>query len=320
MAGAVTWTELNNNYATTQFYHGTPYPDGETFFGGTQDNGTWRGTTASTAWSNLLGGDGGYTAVDTAPSPNNVLFAEYTGLSIQRSNNNGVTFSTRITGINESGFLFINPFHMNAGNRQQLWTGGFYIWRTTNQATSWQRASAITPGNGSVSAVAASGLDTNKAVVGMSDGFILFNTAALSATSATVWANTQPRTVTVTSLAYDPSNSNIVWATYGTFTGASVYKSINSGATWIAQPGAGANTLPLVPALTVVVDPNNSNRVYVGTDLGVFTTIDGGANWYKEVTGFANVSVEWLDINTTGTRRLFAFTHGRGAWRVNLVP
>ena len=39
-----------------------------------------------------------------------------------------------------------------------------------------------------------------------------------------------------------------------------------------------------------------------------------------EGTAFANVRVEHLEINTTGTRRLFAFTHGRGAWRVDLNP
>ena len=38
-----TWTSLNNGYQVTQFYHGAVYPDGSTFFGGTQDNGTLRG-------------------------------------------------------------------------------------------------------------------------------------------------------------------------------------------------------------------------------------------------------------------------------------
>jgi hypothetical protein len=322
-SGAVTWTELNNNYTTTQFYQGTPYANGDTFFGGMQDNGTWRGTTASSAWTNLLGGDGGYTAVDNKPSPaDNVLFAAFTGLSFQKSTNNGATFSDAITGIGgDGGFAFISPFHMNPGNRQHLWTGGWILWRTINQAASWTRASFTTPGNGSVSAIASSESDTNKVVFGMDDGWIGFNTAALSTDNTTNWSSTQPRAdVSVTSLAYDPSNSNNVWATYGTFSGNSVYRSTNSGATWTAVPGTGVNTLPAVPALTVVVHPTDSNRVYVGTDIGVFTTIDGGLNWYKEVTGFANVSVEWLAINTTGTRRLYAFTHGRGAWRVNLIP
>ena len=36
---AVAWTPLNNGYAVTQFYHGLPYPDSASYFGGTQDNG-----------------------------------------------------------------------------------------------------------------------------------------------------------------------------------------------------------------------------------------------------------------------------------------
>ena len=99
-----------------------------------------------------------------------------------------------------------------------------------------------------------------------------------------------------------------------------VYKSVNGGASWAPIVGTGATALPALPVHTIVVDPTNTQRLYVGTDAGVFTSIDGGLNWYKEVTGFANVVTESLGINTTGTKRLFAFTHGRSAWRVDLQP
>ena len=330
--GAVTWTELNNGYVTTQFYHGSAYPDGNTYFGGLQDNGTWRGNTSSTNWQKLLGGDGGYTAVDFVPAPSvanassavvggtHVLFGEYTGLSIQKSVDGGANFFDAVTGISDPGFAFIAPFTMNAGNRQHLWTGGWDIWRTTNQAASWQKASNSTPGLGSVSAIAASPTDANNVIFGMSDGYLGFNTAALSASGATNWANTRPRTVFVSAVTFDPTNSNIAYATYETFSGNSVYRSVNAGATWTAVPGTGANVLPRVPAHAVAVDPTNPSRIYVGTDIGVYTSIDSGANWYREATGFGNVSVEHLEINGTGTKRLFAFTHGRGAWRVDLNP
>jgi len=38
------------------------------------------------------------------------------------------------------------------------------------------------------------------------------------------------------------------------------------------------------------------------------------------VTGYANVVTEALGLNATGTIRLYAFTHGRSAWRVALNP
>ncbi len=112
----------------------------------------------------------------------------------------------------------------------------------------------------------------------------------------------------------------MAYITYATFTGVSVYKTTNNGVSWTALPGTGANLLPKVPATAVVVDPSDSNRVYVGTDIGVYTTNDGGANWYRENSGFGNVSVEHLEINSQGTKRLYAWTHGRGLWRVDLNP
>jgi hypothetical protein len=318
----VTWTTLNGGYSVTQFYHGTPYPDGDVYFGGTQDNGTLRGSaSAGGGWLQIQGGDGGYTAVD--PTDTNVLFAEYTGLSIQKSTDGGASFADAVTGIvNDPGFAFIAPFIMNDASPQQLWTGGWYVWRTNNQAASWQRASALTPGNGSVSALAVSAVNQDNAVVGMSDGYLLRSNAAATANSATVWPNVRPRTGYVSWIAFDPADANTVYASYATFNSAAgqshVYKSTDAGATWTGIDGTGATAIPDLPVHSIVVDPTNTQRLYVGTDAGVFTSIDGGQHWYKEVTGFANVVTEALRLNTAGTMRLFAFTHGRSAWRVDL--
>ena len=319
---AVAWVDRNNGYATSQFYQGTAYADGSGYIGGLQDNGTQYGTPASTNWTTVQGGDGGWTAIDDKGTPSKAddsVFAEFTGASITKSTTGPAgTYNDATSGINDPFFAFIAPFEMNSANKQNMWTGGGFIWRTNNQATSWVQASAVTPGAGSVSAVASSPIDQNKVLIGMSDGYILRNSAAQSADSTTNWAFVQPRTVAVTSLAWDPSDatSNTCYATYATFSGNSVYKSTNAGATWSLIVGVSPNNLPAVPALSVVVDPSNPSAIYVGTDLGVFSTQNGGATWSKEVTNFANVSAAWLAID--GQRRLYAFTHGRGAWRTPL--
>jgi photosystem II stability/assembly factor-like uncharacterized protein len=322
VAGAVTWRSLNNGYAVTQFYHGAVHPDGGTFLGGTQDNGTVLGSLQSGGtWREIQGGDGGYVAVD--PFNTNTLFAEFTGLSITRSRDGGATFSSATSGINnDPGFAFIAPFHMNAANPRQLMTGGWYIWRTTNQADSWQRASAITPGQGSVSAIGVSPVNSNRAVVGMSDGYLLFTQAANAANQTTQWASSRPRPGYVSSVQWDPENVDVVYATYATFNTAAnqshVYRSNDAGRTWTGLDGTGATGIPDLPVHVLIVDPTNTDRVYIGTDAGVFTSIDGGLNWYKEVTGYANVVTEALSLSTVGDIQLYAFTHGRSAWRVTL--
>jgi hypothetical protein len=319
---SVPWTNLNNNYSVTQFYHGLPYNGGATYFGGTQDNGTVRGTNAGgTNWSTILGGDGGYVAVDEA-NPN-IIFAENTGLSIQKSTDAGASFAPAISGIAESSgdFLFINPFVIDKSNTQRLWTGGFFLWRTANSAASWSRASAITAGSGSVSALAVAPSNPNNVLAGMSDGFIHRTNVGLTSDGDTIWPFTQPREGFVSSISFAPTNGLIAYATYSSFNSLPsdqhVYKSTDAGATWAGIDGTGNTGIPDIPVHSIAIDPTNTSRLYVGTDLGVFVSLDGGVNWLRENTGFANVVTESLSVSAVGaTTSVFAFTHGRGAWGV----
>ena len=321
--GAIAWSNLNQGYAVTQFYDGVPYPGGMTYFGGTQDNGTVRGTDAGgiNGWTTILGGDGGYVAVD--PTNTNVLYAENTRLSIQKSTNGGVSWASATSGITEPSrqFLFITPFVMDSSNPQRLWTGGFKMWRTTNGATSWVQASALTCGNGSVSSIAVAPTNANHVLAGISDGCINRTTIGLTSTLSTTWAVSTPRAGYVSWLAFDPTNENIAYATYSTFGGTHIWKSTDGGTTWAGIDGTGSTGIPDIPVHSIVVDPSDPSRLYVGTDLGVFASADGGATWAVENTGFANVITEALAIGTvSGTPNIFAFTHGRGAWRVATTP
>ena len=111
-------------------------------------------------------------------------------------------------------------------------------------------------------------------------------------------------------------------ATYATFNSQTnqshVYRSTDGGRTWSGLDGSGSTAIPDLPVHSLIVDPTNTSRLHLGTDAGVFTSIDGGLNWFKEVTGYANVVTEALALNSVGDIRLYAFTHGRSAWRVNL--
>ncbi len=327
-AGAFDWENLNNGYAVTQFYHGLPYPDGTTYFGGTQDNGTIRSNDAAgtEGWTEILGGDGAFVAID--PTVPNVLYASTPGLALRKSTDGGQTFRLKVAGITEDpgNFLFVTPFVMDPSNPDRLWIGGSQLWRTNDAAESWSAASAPLDSDEFpfVSAIGVAQSDSNRILAGTVEGFIHRNNAALAATGATTWQSSRPRDGWVSWLAHDPVDPNIAYATFSTFGGVHVWKSADGGATWSPLDGTGAGRLPDVPVNTIAIDPRNPTHLYVGTDVGVFSSIDGGATWMVENSGFANVPVFALAIQVgeensiLPTYNLFAFTHGRGAWRITL--
>jgi photosystem II stability/assembly factor-like uncharacterized protein len=73
-----------------------------------------------------------------------------------------------------------------------------------------------------------------------------------------------------------------------------------------------------LPANVVVIDPASANTVYVGTDMGIWESDDGGATWKHAgpANGLPNVEVRDIAIDPCGVT---AFTWGRGAFR-NSAP
>jgi hypothetical protein len=320
---AVSWTTRNNSYAVTQFYHGTAYPNGTSYLAGAQDNGIVRGTDGSgaNAWTSLTCGDGGYSAVN--PTNTNEVYASCQNVDIRKSTTGNPPFNSAITGINSGeGSIFIPPFAMDPNNNQRLWFGGIRAWRTDNAAANWTSASAsFNSGNDQVTAMAVAPGNSDLVLMAGRSGSsrIHRTTAATTATSATSWTSTAVNGY-VAALAFAPSNNNIAYAAISTYGQPHVLKSSDGGATWANASGSGGGALPDVPALGVVVHPDDANRVYVGTDIGVFVTLDGGTNWAAEITSFPNVSTESLQIIGSGNAaQLFAFTHGRGAFKLSLA-
>ncbi|MBL8220342.1 MAG: hypothetical protein JNL62_14005 [Bryobacterales bacterium] len=331
--GKVTWVDLNRNYAVTQFHHGSVYPGGHFYFGGAQDNGTNRGTDAGgpERWVSIMGGDGGYTAIN--PKDTRTVYAETTRLSLRRSTNSGATFSSAVEGIGEpsSNFSFIAPFTMDPSEPERLWIGGQSLWRTSNGGRNWDRASGVIGtrcagrADCPVTAIAVAPSDPNRVMVGLRDGRIFRQTAALEANADSEWPSVQPRLGVVTWIAFDPGNADVAYATYGTFNTAAsdkhVYKTTDGGATWTALDGSGDTAVPDIPVHTILIDPRKTDTLYLGTDLGVFVSLDGGAAWAKEDSGFPNTVVESMSLERQGEGALLtAFTRGRGAWKVFLGP
>ncbi len=66
-------------------------------------------------------------------------------------------------------------------------------------------------------------------------------------------------------------------------------------------------------------DPRNENLLFVGTDVGVYASLDRGRSWRRFMESLPTVPVHDLRIHPRD-RELIAGTHGRSIWIVDIAP
>lgn len=321
--GGSSWTGLNNNLAITQFYYGAVHPTLNTFYGGTQDNGTIR-SSSGTTWTEIFGGDGGATEVDFN-NPNNI-YIEYVNFSFWKSTNGGSSFFSAMSGIPKGPntydgttdrTLFITPFAMDPNNPQIIVGGTYRVWKTTNGANNWNAVSNDLTGDGTgssgarISAVSIAKGNSDVIYVGCTNGRVQVTTAG-----GTTWTNITSGlpNLSVSRIAIQPNQPNTAYVAYSGFSsGNKVYKTTNRGATWSNV----SSNLPNIPINSIIVNHNDANHIIAGTDLGVFSTTNGGVFWFKDGSAMPNVPVYDLDIRTSDNK-IVAATHGRSMFTATL--
>lgn len=316
--GGASWTSLNTDLALTQFYEGIAlHPwDPLTVTGGTQDNGTLT-FYGNPSWWHVLGGDGGFTAIDHRDPT--IRYAETqwqsnSGYSGPRRSDGGA-YLLRTQGIDVSDrALFIPPLVMDPVDPATLYFGTYRVYRTTNRAASWVPISPdLTLGvSGSVSAIAPAPSDPSMIYVGTSDGLVQWTDDGGATWTPRPLPTGDPRYVQ--DIAVDPRDPRTAWVVVSGFLTPHVFRTTDGGATFTNASGS----LPDSPVNAVVVDPTSRATVIIGTDVGAYMSVDSGTTWTALTTGMPNVAVFDVAYNAnTGT--LIAATHGRGMFRLELV-
>ncbi|MCD6330120.1 MAG: T9SS type A sorting domain-containing protein [Candidatus Cloacimonetes bacterium] len=313
------WTKINN-LPMTQFYaieidQTNPYR----IYGGTQDNNTIRTMTgALDDWDAILGGDGFYCLVDYT-NPNRI-FAEYQWGNLYRSTNGGSYFSYIANSMSGDRTNWSSPYVMHPTNPDILYFGTYRVWKTTSGGSGWSAVSGdLTQGDDisgyhTISTMAISKLDPSIILTGSDDGRV-----HISVNSGSSWTNISAGLPDrwITRVACDPHNANTIYATVSGFRwdeeAPHVFRSNNLGLDWVDISG----NLPEMPVNCIAIDPNIQNKLFVGTDSGVFFSEDGGLNWYSLSQGIPNVPVTDMKIYNPD-RFMVIGTYGCSAYKIDL--
>ena len=177
----------------------------------------------------------------------------------------------------------------------------------------------IKPSTGQyISAVAVSPTSSNIIAVGHNDGAVYVTTNGTNASPT--WTKVDDNATAlpdrmVTSITFSAANANTLWVTFGGYTSPNIWKSTNLGGTWSPIDGSGTTALPAAPIYDLKFLSTNESFLYLATEIGLFTSADGGAHWLPQ-QGPANVAIEqlaWL-----GPTTLVAATHGRGMFKATV--
>lgn len=310
------------NLPITQFYTcEVDYSIPTRYYGGTQDNGTIRITSAQVnRWESIYGGDGFVVKVD--PTNNIYVYAESQYGGFGRSTDGGASFQYGTQGISGSDRKnWKTPVELDPVNPSTLYFGANRLYKSTNRAVNWTAISPdLTNGPGTnvtfgtITTISVSPLDSNIIYVGTDDGNV-WNTTGDRIEWTNISAALPDRWITC--VQTDPFDKHTAYVTISGYRWDSylshVYRTSDDGRTWTDISG----NLPDFPVNDIQVDPVLPNTFYIAADGGVFITRDGGQNWMIYGTGLPHAPAFELYLHNP-TRRLTVGTFGRSMYTISL--
>ena len=347
----VTWMFVYN-LPVGQFYHvacdnNTPYR----MYGGLQDNGSWVAPSAAPGgvnnsnWQDMYGGDGFWVQPDL--TDDNIAYAESQGGNMGRVDL--TTFkSVDITpqagkDVEKLRWNWNTPIVTGQANHHNLYTAAQYLFKTTDQGRTWQRVSGDLTTNDkkkqdqensgglsedntsaenhcTIFTVAESLLDENMIWAGTDDGNL-----QLTTNGGKTWTNLSknyaacgiPLQTWVSSIEPSRYDRNTVYATFDNhmYGDMKTYlaRSTDAGKTWKMMSSPEFTGF----AHKIKEDIVNKNLLFLGTERGLFASIDGGESWFRMKNHIPDYCmVRDIQIQPQ-TNDLVLATHGRGIMVVN---
>ena len=343
-----TWRFIEN-LPLAQFYHinvdnELPY----NVYGGLQDNGSWRGPSQiwrrygirNMNWDRVGGGDG----FDVVPDP--MSEGRY-GYSLSQGGN------IMRYDLKTSARQFVKPFlasgeelryNWNAAvavdpiDKTTLYMGSQFVLKSTDRGATWEKISSDLTTNDpekqkqettgglsldnsgaenhtTILTIAPSALQKGVIWVGTDDGNV-----QLTTNGGQTWANQiskmpgAPKNAWVAQIQASTHNVNEAFVVINNYRqndwSPYLYRTKDMGKTWTRI----ANDQNVYGyCLSIVQDPTTPNLLFLGTEYGLYVSIDDAKTWTKWTSGYPTVSTMDMTIQPREADLVIG-TFGRAVW------
>ena len=336
-----------NNLPVGQFYHvSTDNQEPYRVFGGLQDNGSWVAPSSAPGgvlngdWKSIFGGDGFWVQPDAELS--HIAYAEYQGGNMFRVNIKDGTYigikPQAVAGEEPLRFNWNTPLVKGAKNPRNLYSASQYLYRSKDRGANWEKISPDLTTNDkkkqeqeksgglsmditsaenhcTIFTVAESPLDEQLIWVGTDDGNLQYTTNGGKAwvnVSAAYAAAGIPAGTWVSSIEPSVFDKSRVYVTFDnhSYGDHKTYVAVSNdmGKTWKKFQSDEFTGF----AHKIKEDPVNQQLLFLGTEMGLFASVDGGAQWFRMKNNLPWYALVRDIVIEPRTNDLILATHGRG--------
>lgn len=327
--GGSRWDHLNTQMPISQFYsvmvdQATPY----NIYGGMQDNGVWFGKSTNKPedpWESLMGGDGMVVAVDTRDNDlvyTGSQFGNYSRINKKTGERRRITPGHDI-GNAPNRWNWRTPAELSYHNQDIVYMGSQYVYQSMDQGNTWTTISPDLTKNqksgnvpfATLSVVEESPLEFGTIYAGSDDGNVW-----ITRNNGGNWTSLNaglPQDRWVSSISPSKFKEGRVYITlngyrYDEFN-TYVFKSEDYGRTWKSIKA----NLPEESTNIIIEDPKMPNILYLGTDHGLYVSMDEGSNWNLFQGEVPNVAIYDMVIQDR-ENHLIVGSHGRSVYVIDL--
>jgi photosystem II stability/assembly factor-like uncharacterized protein len=350
--GGSKWWKAEN-LPVSQFYHvSVDDKDPYRVYGGLQDNSSFVGESqypggiTNAQWENMYGGDGFWMFPD--PADPDYIYAEYQGGEIGRVNRHtheARNIKPRPNYKEKLRFNWNTPIALSPNEKGTIYIGAQFLFRSRDQGQNWERISPDLTTN-----------DPQKQKQEQSGGVTVDNSSAEMHTTiysisespkqkGLIWVGTDDGNLQLTrdggktwtnvigNVPGLPKNSWVNWVQASNFNADTAYaafdrhtfgdmapyvfKTTDYGKTW--TPLVSPQDAKSVRGYAHVIkeDLVKPDLLFLGTEFGLWVSIDGGKNWAQfKGNHFPAVAVRDLAVQPRDNDLVLA-THGRGIWIID---
>jgi photosystem II stability/assembly factor-like uncharacterized protein len=334
-----TWFKANTP-AVGQFYSvavdmARPY----NVYGGLQDNGVWTGPSTYRAdydwydrgqypYKPIMGGDGMMVQVDwrdNATAYTGFQFGNYFRVNKNTGEMKRLVVPTEV-GEGKLRWNWESPILISRHNQDVIYFGSNRFHRSMNRGDEFKTLSGdltkgAVPGDvafGTLTTIDESPLKFGLIYAGSDDG--LLHVSKDGGYTWTKISDNLPQNLWVSQVSASAHDEGTVYVSLNGYRDDHfrpyVFVSTDYGQTWQSI----SQTLPNEPVNVVREDPKNANLLYVGTDHGLYLSLDKGKTFVRASSGtLPAVAVHDLVVHPR-ENELVVGTHGRSLYTANVEP